>query len=636
MCAIAGLVSLRPTPQDRLIVERMVASMAHRGPDDQQVMSSPGATFGHARLSILDLSASARQPMVNDRGDLMITYNGEIYNHAVLKQWLGQNQTYHSASDTEVLLRCYEREGTACLDRLNGMFAFAVWDQNMQRLVLVRDHIGVKPVYWWEQHGTILFSSELKGLLASGLVKRTLAPEAIHHLLSVQAVPPPLTMIQSVHALEPGSYLVWERGHVTIRRYHRVQFGEDDSLGNKVEPYIEKTTALLTRVIAQQRQSDVPAAIALSGGLDSSLILATLTPYFKDKLLTFTLKDELLPDGAKDDGYYAKIASDAFASHHTELYFKPYEMVQRFTTAVWAQDQPSLRSLLAFFLFFKVRQATKVMFYGSGSDELFAGYGTELLLRRVRRLKRWGGALPAGLLRGRSSKVDYLTKLWRAGSLYEQRQLTDWIFLDHEKTALYHPSQRQAAAQFNSAEFFKSYVSTEHGNVIKFHQQFDWLGIEVEHMTQLDAVAMASSIETRVPFLDKEVVSFAAQLPGFVLAPHDEDNKYLIRQGFKQRLPADIINRPKTGFHIDFEKYLQPYFHHLCQWLFTEQRMQQRGLFSYQTIQGLMLDYFYRPAPSHNAFNKLLLLVDIELWCMLNIDNREVDALSNELLERCN
>lgn len=645
MCAIAGLVSLHPVAQDKVIVERMLTSMAHRGPDDQQVISWPGATFGHARLSIVDQSAAARQPMVNDRGDIMLTYNGEIYNHLALKQWLGKDHTYHSKSDTEVLLHCYEQKGLACLDRLNGMFAFAAWDQRTQRLVLVRDHIGVKPLYWWEQNGRLLFSSELKGLLASDLIKREVEPEAVHHLLSVQAVPAPLTMIRSVHALEPGSYLVWERGHIIIHRYFRVEFGEDDSLGDKVEPYIEKTKVILGQAIVQQRQSDVPAAVALSGGLDSSLILDTLTPYFNDKLLTFTLRDELLPDDVKDDGYYAKIASDVFASHHTELYLKPYELLQQFTQAVWAQDQPSLRNILAYMLFFKISKAVKVVFYGSGSDELFAGYGVELFLRRVRRLQLVAGFMPEQLLKwpfqhmpqlqGRFSQIDYLTHLWKAASLYEQCQIIDWIFLDHEKSSLYHPDQRRACRQFNSAEFFKGYANTTHSSVIKFHQQFDWLGVQTEHLTQLDAVAMANSIETRVPFLDKDVVSFAAQLPGFVLAPNEVDNKFLFRQAFKNTLPPAIINRPKTGFHIDFAKYLQPYFYNICQWLFTEQRTHQRGLFSYQVIQSLMMNYFHNPAPHHNVFNKLLLLVDIELWCMLNIDNRNAEDVTNELLERC-
>lgn len=645
MCAIAGLVSVHPVSQDRLIVQRMLTSMAHRGPDDQQIISWPGVTFGHARLSILDISAAARQPMINDRGDIMLTYNGEIYNYAVLKKWLGNDRAYHSTSDTEVLLRCYEQKGIACLDRLNGMFAFAAWDQRTQRLVLVRDHIGIKPLYWWEHNGTILFSSEVKGLLASGLIKKELEPEAVHHLLSVQAVPPPLTMIRSIHALEPGSYLLWEHGHSIIQRYYRVEFSENDSLGNKVEPYIEKTKTLLTEAIAQQRQSDVPTAVALSGGLDSSLILATLTSYFKEKLITFTLSDEMLSDKVQDDGYYAKIVSDTFLSHHTELYLKPYELIQQFPRAIWAQDQPSLRNILAFFLFSKISQAVKVVFYGSGSDELFAGYGTAMFLRRVKQFQHVAGLLPTTILQwpfkhitplqARFSTVDYLTCLWKASSVYERRQLIDWIFLDYEKSSLYHPDQRLACAQFSSSEFFKEYANGSPKSKIKLHQQLDWLGIQVEHLTQLDAVAMANSIETRVPFLDKKVVAFSAQLPGFVLAPNGVDNKFLFRQAFKNTLPPAIINRSKTGFHIDFEKYLQPYFYNLCQWLFTEQATLQRGLFSYQAIQSLIVNYFHNPAPNYNIFNKLLLLVDIELWCMLNIDNREVEELTNEMLERC-
>ncbi len=646
MCAIAGFVSIKPRPDGPHIVKKMLTAMAHRGPDGRQIKSFPsGATLGHNRLSILDLSQQAAQPMCNKAGDLGITYNGEIYNYKELQQWLGSGIKYRSHSDTEVLLKCYEHEELNCLPHLNGMFAFGVWDERTKRLVLARDQIGVKPLYWSANEDYIVFASELRGILATDLVARKIKLEAIHHYLSLQAVPPPLTMISNVQLLESGHYLVWQNGQVKQESYFSITFSEDDSLGDKVEPYIEQTRALLDQAIHSQRQSDVPIGIALSGGIDSAAILSGLAPVSGRGLLTYTLRDETLPKNFRDDGYYAKIMSETFNSEHTELFLKPNELLHYLPEVIWAQGQPSLRNMLAYFLLKKIKHQVKVLFYGTGGDELFAGYGTaELIKQFMRKGKLMNGFRPLiqqlfnlmPSLYNRFSQADYTFQMLAAsGNLYRQRQIVDWIFLDRDKQQIYHPAIQQRCQEFNTEQRFKSWAGNGSLPAIKVHQQLDYLGIICEHLVQLDAVAMANGIETRVPFMDKNVVSFAASLPAFVLAPGGRDHKFLLRQAYKQALPQTIIQRPKTGFHISFENYMADYFEPLCRWLLNESNLEKYQIFSYQRLQGLMTDYFYKRAPQHKLFEKLSLLVNLELWLKIFIEQRDVNELSLELVERC-
>lgn len=644
MCAIAGIVRMHPSAKDRQTVAEMLLAMNHRGPDGSNIYSRPQVTLGHNRLSILDLSERASQPMANAAGDLVITYNGEIYNYKELAQWLGTQAVYRSSSDTEVLLKCYEREETACFNKLNGIFSFAVWDERTKRLVLARDHFGVKPLYWYAADDLLIFASELKGILASGLVPRQVNPEAVHHYLSIQAVPPPLTMIEGVHMLPAGSYLQWHDGRSHIQTYYTLEFGEDDSLGRHPEPYLEKTQQLVTQAIANQRQADVPIGVALSGGIDSSIILATLAKYNQPSTLTFTLTDEMLPEGVLDDGYYARVASSAFLSEHTELYLKQHELLQMLPKVIWAQGQPSLRNMLSFFLFHKIRHQVKVVLYGTAGDELFAGYGTNQLLQQFKKRGQFmNGAMPLihqmfnlfPRLYEFFPQADYTFKVLTSASLYRQRQVVDWVFLDEEKAALYHPTFRQSCRDYNSAAYFQQWADGSHTSAIKQHQQLDWLGIITEHLAQLDAVSMANSIEARVPFLDKQLVSFAAKLPGFILAPDGRDNKYLLRQSFKTVLPQSLIHRPKTGFHISFETYMATTFQPLCRFLFLEDKMDERAIFSYRAVQTLLSGYRLHPHRLHRAFEKLSLLVNLELWQRIFIDGRSVDDLSQELMERC-
>jgi asparagine synthase (glutamine-hydrolysing) len=615
--------------------------MAHRGPDGRATKSLRGGVLGHNRLKILDLSSAGSQPMVSHSGRYLISFNGEIYNHRDLRDSFGQTIKWHGHSDTEVLLEAFARDGLDLLQKLEGIFAFAIWDKKTETLTLVRDHFGVKPVYYWQQKGTLIFASELGGVLASGLVSKDLNPEAIHHLLSIQAVPAPLSMMTGVNLLPLGSYLTWRKGRSAIHEYYRLNFIEDDGLGASSQPYIARTRALLETAVRSQQQADVPLGVALSGGIDSSAITVLLSGAHQEQLLTYSLRsDDVFGDRTLDEIGYARIVAKQAGTQHSEVALRRLFFLAHLPQAVSAQGQPSLRSILAYFLFRDIKQQAKVVFYGTGGDELFAGYGTAQILEEVRRKGRFINLAPnliRRLLRSsprlarRFPEADNTFALLEAGSLYRQRQLIDWTFLDREKATLYHPSFAKTCRDMSSHDYFLSFAAGR--NPLKIHQHLDWLGIAAEHLNQLDAVSMANSIEARVPFLDRRLVEFAASLPGEILAPGGEDHKFLLRQSLRDVLPPEILTREKQGFNIGLADYLKPSFRALCERYLLDGRLTDRKIFSARALRGLV-DRGRRSdlTRERRLFEQLFFLLIIAWWLEIFVDGRDTQEISNEIL----
>lgn len=628
MCGIAGLVQNQNILSGQKVVERMLQAMVHRGPDDHGIVVSQGAIIGHNRLGILDLTSAGHQPMVSDDDRLVLSYNGEIYNHRQLRDDLGQVK-FRGHSDTEVLLKFYGRQGLGCLNSLKGIFAFGVWDRQRKTLTLVRDQLGVKPLYWWQSKDRLIFASEMKGILASQLVSRVIEPEALHHFLSAQAVPAPMTIIKGVKLLAPGSYLIWQNGQVTIKKYWQLEFAEDDSLGGNLTPYIEKSRALVTKAVLSQQQSDVPLSVPLSGGMDSSVITALLASHLRSPVLTFNLRsDDMIKDRSLIEAGYAKLVAQHFNTHHSEVALRRLHFIEQLPQAIWSQGQPSMRNLLAYFLFQEIKNHARVTFYGTGGDEIFAGYGTLRLIQGFQRNSWLVGLTPEvakkifrswPLLYQYFPQADYTFKMAEAKSLYRQRQIIDWIFLDFEKPSLYQTAFRDVSRHFNSERYFQPYADGQNKSSVKVHQQLDWLGIETEHLVQLDAVSMFGSVEARVPLLELDLVSFAAKLPGWVLAPGGQDNKFLLREGFRHLLPQEIIERPKQGFQIDLKHYFGQSFAPLLAYFYNIKAVEKRGIFTAQAIQSLLDDYVAHK-PAIKLFEKLYALLCLEIWLRIYID----------------
>lgn len=632
MCGIAGVVSCdqNMTSSDS-VVGRMLQAMAHRGPDNEAIRRYPQAVIGNRRLNIIDPHPHANQPMESQSKRFSITFNGEIYNYKELRSELTKKCQFRTHSDTEVLLNVMKHSGVDGLPRLNGIFAFGLWDSKERRLLLARDPIGVKPLYWWRNEDTLIFCSELKGILASGLVPRTIEPEALHHLLSVQAVPPPLTMFHGVHMLLPGSYLLWQNGHVTVQRYFEFSFEEDDSLGGDMAPYREKTYDLVNKAIIRQRQADVPATVALSGGIDSSIIATVLQAAMPENISTTTMSHIEENGDRTGDQYHARIVANTLRTQHSVVTLTSQDVVRALPRAILAQDQPSVRSLIAYLLFERIPRNTRVVFYGTGGDELFAGYGTMELLRSIEAQRQFG---PFPLLSGRYlfqafpslyrffPSAESTFRLLAAESIYRKRQLVDWIFLDDEKKQFYSKSFLQQCDGFHSDEYFQSFAGNGHDKPSKVHQQLDWLGIVCEHTTQLDAVSMAHGLEARVPLLDPELVQFAAHLPAFALAPSDQDHKYLLREAFRSHLPSTIVSRQKRGFDISLERHYAPILSRLCSTFLSPKNIRARGIFSPEAIGRLVNDYVAHPHAVHKGFEKLFMLLCVEIWLQLFLDNK--------------
>src|SRR4030095_2116709 len=398
VCGIAGILRDAASATAANRVERMHTAIAHRGPDDRGVWQSPGghAAYAHTRLSIIDLSPAGHQPMAIAAGRFTITYNGEIYNFAELRRSLtSAGATFRSNSDTEVILRLYELEGPACVERLRGMFAFAIWDQRERTCFLARDRFGIKPLYYHEAGGVLTFASEVRALVASG-VSTNLDPQATYEYFRSGSVPEPLTLFRGVRALEAGQYMIWRAGQVTTRQYWDINFDFEDAAA---EPVQATRTALLDSV-AHHFVSDVPVGVFLSGGMDSTAIVALARAVQPEKLRTFSIT---FPGSPLDEGPQARRTAEHFATQHHEWAIDATTARPLFDEFLSAADQPSIDGFNTYTVSrLAGRQGVKVVLSGLGGDEIFGGYPSFQEVTRLARVGLWvarAGPAARGALR---------------------------------------------------------------------------------------------------------------------------------------------------------------------------------------------------------------------------------------------
>ena len=375
MCGIAGF-SGRPD-ESRLI--RMMRLLAHRGPDGEGFYTSPSDSMnlGHRRLSIIDL-ACGLQPMANEDGSVVVVFNGEIYNYRELTTELAGRHTFRNRSDTEVLVHLYEEAGERMMERLNGMFSFALWDERRRRLLLVRDRLGVKPLYWAEIGGRLAFASEMKALLCWPEMQRTIDPAALSYYLSLRYVPEPKTIFAGIQALPAGHYLLWEPGRAPqIKSYWSLDFPHVTDTGEDV--LVDRLEQLLLDAVRLRLRSDVPVGAYLSGGLDSSLVVAMAKQAYGAELKTFSLGyADRLAD--KRDLDYARLMARRLGTEHHEVIMRPDDLAKRTSEIVRHLDQPFSGVLSTYFLTELVSRHVKVVLTGDGADDLFASYGHHRLV----------------------------------------------------------------------------------------------------------------------------------------------------------------------------------------------------------------------------------------------------------------
>lgn len=617
MCGICGIYNLKQEPIDRELLDKMTSIMAHRGPDGSGSYISEGIGLGHRRLSIIDLEGGA-QPIPNEDGSIQIVFNGEIYNFIELREELEKKgHLFKTRSDTEVIIHGYEEWGTDCVNRFNGIFAFAIWDSRARHLFLARDHLGVKPLYYVFINNKLLFASEIKSLLVDKDCPREVNIKSLGELFTFRYVPSPNTLFMDIKKLSPGHWMLCNSQKMEIKRYWNwiPQIIDDPNENQLIETY----QSLLEDAIRLQLRSDVPVGLFLSSGIDSGTILAIMSKYVPNPVYTFTIGFE---DGEKtnetDD---AREMANRFGTNHYEMIVGPKDYEKYYEHYMWDIEEPVGNETAAAFYFVSkiTSEKVKVALTGQGADEPWAGYHrhigvklsniysklpqclTESLKKAVYRLPR-----SERLKRGVTAldESDILTRFAKIYSFYssemKDRLFQDWVkeeMLAHNFEAKQALSHLQEDVKHLDPLTQMLYIDT------RANLPDDLLMVN-------DKTSMANSIEARVPFLDYRLVEFIETIPsrlklkGFM-------RKYLHKKAVEKWLPKEIVYRKKKGFDNPIENWLRGRMRSYVDDCLFNERSSVNKYFNKEYIKTLIA---LHEDGREDYMRHLYLLVSFELW----------------------
>jgi len=534
VCGIAGIVG---TPPDREVIERMVDRLHHRGPDDRGIWISDGAHLGHTRLAILDLSSAGHQPMSRDH--LTITYNGEIYNFRELRRQMEGG--FESDCDTEVVLRQFAEYGERCLDRLRGMFAFAVWDARRRTLFAARDRLGIKPLYYRELDGGLAFASEIKALLELG--RPGVDWSALRDYLTYRYIPAPKTIYAGIQELPPGHALVWD-GTLRIERWWELR--SDGGTITRMDEAVERLDGLLADIVPSHTMADVPVGVFLSGGIDS-----TTTAAFVDRPRTFTLGSEI---GHRDEAPVARQVAAWFGAEHHELMAESVDLDHAIETQPRLFDQPfgDSASWATWLVSRLAREHVTVALCGEGGDELFCGYQW---------YRRWFEGGSAGVMQALAGMLPTFSHLGRSLQRRAAEGLDRYAaflspFTVDQKRALL--GRLLLDEDYDDLWFFRRHWREDLEPV----KRMQWTDIHTflsgDLLTRVDRASMAHSLELRPPLLDHELVQFAFSLDSpLLLDPKTGAGKLVVRRLMEDRVPPGLFDRPKRGFNLPIRRWLR-------------------------------------------------------------------------------
>ena len=638
MCGIAGVVAAdRLAPEDRARVLQMRDVIAHRGPDDAGLFVDDRAALGHRRLSIVDLAAG-HQPLANEDETVWIVFNGEIYNHAELRPGLeAAGHRYRTKCDTETIIHAYEQWGDACVERLRGMFAFAIWDAPKRRLFVARDRLGVKPVYWAETGGRLLFGSEIKALLRSGLIEPRADETRLPELLGTRYLSGPGTLFKGIQRLLPGHTLAFENGTVSVRQYWDVPAGrpgpETTALSDREA--VERFRTLLEEAVRIRLMADVPLGMFLSGGLDSSAIAALMARMIDRPLQTFSVAFKQRAFSELD---YARQVSRAIGADAHEVVIDDRDFFGALPRLLWHEDEPVAHpsSVPLYFVSELASRHVKVVLTGEGSDELLAGYG-----KYPRALVNWhaGGAynrLPGSARRfvadrivpslpgaaGRYARRSFLVKDRTPESMFFDNFAA--IGLRRQRDLLSH--RFHAASMADAYGPSRAYFDAPNGRstILDRLLYADIKTYLVELLMKQDQMSMAASIESRVPFLDHKLVEFAAALPPR-LKLRGFTTKWILREAVRTLLPSEILSRPKMGFPVPFGLWMREGWSSVARDVLLDSRSRARGIIEPAATERLIAAHASGAAEGGDAIWSLL---NLELWYRTYIDGDGVQTLS--------
>jgi asparagine synthase (glutamine-hydrolysing) len=640
VCGIAGIIAAgRLRDDDRAVLPRMRDVLTHRGPDEAGAWFDDRAALGHRRLSIVDL-ASGQQPLANEDGSIHIVFNGEIYNHAALRPELeAAGHRYHTRSDTEAIVHAYEQWGDDCVHRFRGMFAFALWDAPRRRLLLVRDRLGIKPLYWAMAGDRLLFGSEIKAILASGLVPAEVREQALPELLGTRYVSGEDTLFKGIRKLLPGHTLVFEDGRVRTRQYWDVpmhdgapQPAED---GRSSREWVGRFREQLEESVRLRLMADVPLGMFLSGGLDSSAIAALMARMIDRPLQTFSVA---FRDRAYSELTYSREVAAAIRADAHEVVIGPEEFFGAWPRLIWHEDEPIAHpsSVPLYFVSELARRHVKVVLTGEGSDELLAGYG-----KYPRALLNWraGGiytrVMPAIVRDAVAARVvpalPARLRRYARRSFLGVEHTPEATFFDNFAGVPLRDQRRLLSSRLRP-------LATPAGAYASSRAWFDRAGARpmldrvlyadiktylVELLMKQDQMSMAASIESRVPFLDHCLVELAARMPAqWKLS--GLTTKRVLREAARDLLPRSILERPKMGFPVPFAHWTRGAWHEAARDVLLDRRTRERGLLEAAAVERLLTDH---RSGAVNGGDAIWALMNLELWFRTFIDGGGVQTL---------
>jgi asparagine synthase (glutamine-hydrolysing) len=645
MCGICGFAGPRA---DRAL-HAMVIALHHRGPDDSGTWMGESASLGMARLAVLDVTDAGHQPMATDDGGIRIVYNGEVYNFAEQRRLLeASGVRFRSSSDTEVVLRLYERFGDEFVVRLRGMFALAVWDSRQgagrERLVIARDHLGIKPLLYAEVAGRLVFASELKALLASGLVAPDIDPVALRTLLTYGSVLQPRTILSNVTALAPGHRLIAERGTIRVERFWSLGLDRRDGLRfRSYDEQVDAVGAALEQSARLQLVSDVPLGAFLSGGVDSSILVAMITQALGTPVKTFSVGFEAAGAAIDETGDAERMAKHLGTDHTTSIVTGD-GVRDRITTIAAALDQPSVDGVNSYFVSMAARRDVTVAVSGTGGDELFAGYPWFITMARdSERLehdpwRRIAGSVVSSAARHRA--FDRLVRLPGGGRLHRLRRHsfvgsyaeTYQIFGPVAAARLISPAIASAAG-IGTAPHHDLAPLDElgHGSAIERVSALATRGYLTNQLLRdIDAVSMAHSLEVRVPYLDPVVVDTALSLPDaaklgdvrnadpYGRTYRESGAKRVLIDVGRRWLPPDFDVQAKRGFAMPFDTWLRGPLSDVLDDALDPSSTRRRGLLEAPAVASVR-DRFRR---NETSWAEPWLVMMLELWCREVLDTR--------------
>ncbi len=626
MCGICGFYQYGAVgPGDGTVLHRMMEAIRHRGPDDEGAFLSGPVALGNRRLSIIDLE-TGKQPISNETGSVTVVFNGEIYNYRDIRSGLQRRgHTFRTSGDTEVLVHLYEEYGAECVHHLRGMFGFALWDNEKGRLLLVRDRLGIKPLYYADRPEAFVFASEIKSILQFPGIDVVPDLTALSNFLSLKYVPAPETIFAGIRAIPPGHLLLCESGGVSVQQYWDLSFRVRER-GVSEEEYAERLEALLRESVRLRLISDVPFGAFLSGGVDSSSIVALMSEMLDSPVKTFAVGfgEE---DAQISELPYARLVAEQYETDHHDVVVRCEHLTDMAETLIWHLDQPIADPAVLgnYMVAALASQHVKMVLTGEGGDELFAGYARY----PGERLAPLFGLMPVAarsIVRSLSERIPRQRRLKIALNALCQRddvsRMTNWfpLFNSDTKAALMSDAFK-VEVQDSSAEsvFASALAATDAVDSLSRMLYVDtklWLPDDL--LARGDKMSMAVSLEARVPLLDHELVSFAASLPPNMKL-RGLARKYLLKKVCSAWLPPSIIRRKKEGFPMPLANWFRGAARPFVRDLLSPDAVRRRGLFQPTYVERLLLEH-ESGAADHMAL--LWGLLGVELWYRCFVDRR--------------